>query len=209
MSFVNQKQGLAGLIRCFIYEETMFLKHWIAKVVDNNDTTQNGCVQVEIDELGWNDIQIWARPRQGNGMSVPAIGTYVEIYFMGGDQNRAVYLFPAVEIQGNTPSGFGGKPTDHLLFQDPANSLDTITFNSMLKEYSVFDKLVIDTTMMSPEDGTYKTVRGQKLDEWLDELKIWLDTHTHNFIGTGTVQAPPTQSPQIGPDYLSEIIKGS
>ena len=144
-------QDLYGIIKQIILEETLFLRHYIGQVYSVSDTLRKGRVQVTLKELGWEtpDMAIWAWPRQGNGVSIPAVNAWVEVYFIGGDPHRPVYLFPVSEMQNQVPSKFDGQAGTHVLFQDPNKAENYIKFDAAQNLYDAFGKLKIDVNKVS------------------------------------------------------------
>lgn len=117
---IDNLRDIRGLVITIIKDEFKFWKHYLGQVVDNNDSLSLGRVQVTIPELGFfsQDQAIWAAPRQGNSLSVPLKDEWVEIYFIGGDSNRPVYLHYANEVQGHTPESYTGTE-DRVIFESP------------------------------------------------------------------------------------------
>jgi len=107
-------------IRRVVYNETVFLRHYFGQVVDNQDPNKKGRVKATILDLGWDtaDKVQWAWPRAGHSLDVPAVGEWVEVYFMMGDRNKPAYLPGAAELTGNLPADYSS-PDDPVLFQDP------------------------------------------------------------------------------------------
>jgi hypothetical protein len=206
---------LYALIKEIILHETIFLRHYICEIFSVTDPLQKGRIQVLLRDIGFEtgDVGIWAWPRQGNAMSLPSVGDWAEVYFINGDSGRPVYLFPASEIGGNTPGKFDGLPSTHVLFQDPVDTVNYITFKSGLGLYDMFGKLKINTLVGTIDmlKATSRFVLGDQLDTWINStLMTWLVNHTHTFTGAGVVGAPPPTPPLVAPTgYLSDDIKGS
>lgn len=229
---MSHDDDLYGIIKKVIAYETIFLRHYVGKVVSNSDPSKKGRVKVMIKEMGFDTdaMSLWCWPRQGNGMSVPKNDSYVEVYFLAGDSGRPVYLFPAAEVSDNTPSKFTGTVSMHVLFQDPSLSDNYITFDSQKKlydqfgkvkldlskkEFNVADKLKVDFDQgkINMLSATKKFVLGDDLDDWItNTLKVFADTHTHLYNpGPGApAQTGVAASPLTAPtNYLSTDIKGS
>ena len=117
---MDNLRDIRGLIINILKEELRFWKHYLGEVMDNKDSLILGRVQVTIPELGFlsQDQAVWAWPRQGNSMSIPNIGEWVEIYFIGGDPGRPVYLHYASEVQGHKPDSYTGIE-DRIIFESP------------------------------------------------------------------------------------------
>lgn len=124
MSSYNEND-LYSTIRDIVREETVYLRHYLAQVVDNSDMYISGRVRVTIPELGLisPNHAIWARPRQGHGMAKPKIMDWVEIYFLNGDSGQAVYLTGVREIVPMT--SYTGM--NEVLYQSPTVPTFVIT----------------------------------------------------------------------------------
>jgi hypothetical protein len=113
---------LLTIIQRIILNETVWLRHYIGKVLafaqDNS-----GMVQVAVFDLGCDtgDKAFWCYPRDKMGILTPALGDWVEIYFIGGDRNRPVYMGIAAEIADQLPKNYDGKNTTQVLFEDGDN----------------------------------------------------------------------------------------
>lgn len=131
---MNLEKDVRSLLNKVIREETMWLRHYEAQVVDNLDSLKKGRVKVIIPELGFytSDKGMWCFPRQGDSMSIPPIGAWVEIYFVSGNPNKPRYLFYASEMLGMTPINFDGLPSTHIIFED-SNTGDFIKYDAVLK----------------------------------------------------------------------------
>lgn len=116
-------RDVINVIRKIVSQETVYLRHYIGKVLKNKDVQRKGRVLVGIDELGLNkeDNGFWAAPRDKNSMSLPAKSDYVEIYFINGDRDRPVYMGVANEIKGMKAKNYNGLPSNHVLFEDTKN----------------------------------------------------------------------------------------
>jgi len=126
---------LYEIIQQMIEEETLYLRHFIGEVAVTNDSLKKGRVKVMIKELGFDtpDLGIWCYPRQSHSMSVPAVKSWVEVYFINGERERPVYLYPATEIIGNILKSYKGDPKEHILFESPENKNHNIKFDSKEK----------------------------------------------------------------------------
>lgn len=135
---MDKEYSIYGLIQDIIIRETRFLKHYIGEVKNNIDPLAMGRILVTIDELGWStpDIGAWCYPRDKNSLTTPAIGDWVEVYFIDGDVDRPVYLGVANEIAEMTPKTFDGMPTTHVLFEDPVADANNIKFDGVTGELS-------------------------------------------------------------------------
>jgi len=120
---------LLGDLQAIIKEETLYLRHYMGKVVKTTDVSKLGRVQVTIPELGFEtpDIGIWCHPRQGYGLLPPKIGDWVEVYFMNGDSSRPVYINGVSELADQIPTNYTGVPKDGVIFEDPNNPANNIS----------------------------------------------------------------------------------
>jgi len=208
-----------GMIKEIIQDETIFMRHYIGKVVENEDILKKGRVKITIPELGMDtpDLALWCNARQGNGISIPAIGSYAEIYFINGEREKPVYLFPASEIIENIPKNYTGIVTEHVLFEDPENKDQVIKYDSATKLLQLFsdpDNIKIDgqngTVMIL--NGTESYVLGDAFLTWLNNfITTVFNAHTHLY-NPGPGGPIPTAAPlPVGvqpTNILSTVIKG-
>jgi hypothetical protein len=205
------------IIKDIIHEEMKYLKHYIGKVLSNTDPLRKGRVKITIPELGWeNNIQIWAWPRMGSGMSVPKINAYVEVYFMGGDPTLPVYLALASEMSGMVPQKFNGQSKSHLIFQDPEDQNNYLLFTSADGKLDVGAKDIelgtaLPTGKINMLAANKKFVLGDDLDNWFkNTLKVWANAHVHSGVTVGGGNTGVATSALTEPsNYLSDKIKGS
>lgn len=123
---------LHEMIQELIYEETIFLRHFMGQVLDNNDPDLLGRVKVSITELGFDPLLggdgLWCFPRQLSAMIVPKIGDFVEVYFMKSENEGSlpVYLTQASEMKDMIPKNYKGVTTDAVIFEDRNNQNNNI-----------------------------------------------------------------------------------
>lgn len=129
------------MIKDIIKEETLYLRHYIGQVVNNIDPLRKGRLFVTIPDLGLilPSTAIWCFPRQGSGMSIPAIGSYIEIYFINGDRTKPVYLYPASEIADNIPVKYDGNPTTNVIWEDANIPANNIKFDGITQQLTFLD----------------------------------------------------------------------
>ena len=153
-----ESKDIYFMIKKIIHEQTIFLRHYVGKVVDNNDPKKLGRLKITIPEIGFDtpDLAKWAYPRQGAGMSIPNISDWAEIYFIGGDPNRPVYLFPASEISGMTPKGYSGGTNTRIIFE-----------SSKTKDNIKYDDIKKSLTFLNGEEPF---VLGDKLKDELQKI---------------------------------------
>lgn len=198
---MDHSRSLYGAIAEIVRRETRYLRHYIGEVVDNQDELEKGRVRMTVPLLGWDTPAkgTWAWPRDKHMMSVPAVGEWVEMYFLNGDPNIPVYFGKAIEMLDQQPEAFDGDPNVHVIFQDP-------TFDQKI----VFDK---NTGVLSIGEGEEEFVLGTQLEDYLiNTVKGVYNTHTHPYTWTGSPGAgntsPPNQSMTDPSGILSERIKG-
>ena len=168
MSIDQQKDELS-IIRTIIYRETRYLRHYLGKVLVNQDEVAKGRVCAQIPELGFGlsaagddpTTGLWCWPRDRHSMDVPNVGEWVEVYFMAGDPRRPVYLGQASELTGNEPAAFDGNPSTRIIFQDPVSG-DHIKYNA-----ETGDLEAIVTGSLDLKDGV-----GNEIKSSPTELKM-------------------------------------
>lgn len=137
---MNFNKNLHGLICKLIYDQTIYLRHWMGKVTDAVDPLNRGRVKATIPELGFmaDSDAVWCSPRQGYSLAPPARDEWVEIYFMGGDAKKPVYLIGFGEIEGNKPEAYKENLETRVVWYDSVNG-DRILYNQSKK---IWDLLV-------------------------------------------------------------------
>lgn len=203
-------RDILSLIRRLIHDETLYLRHWIGKVVDNKDELNLGRVKATVPEMGFlaDADAIWCSPRQGYAIDPPAKDEWVEIYFIGGDSRRPVYLTGVGEIAGNTPAQYTD-PEKKVLWQNPLTGA-YVQYDEDAEEMSLaLDKgeLALTLDKLTIGGGAESFVLGDTFESYLSSLKTWMDTHTHATAATGPPVAPVPVSPSI-PTIKSTVIKG-
>jgi len=152
----NIHDDIESQIINIIHDHTAFMRHYEAQVVDNLDTLKKGRVKVVIPELGFDtpDLGMWCFARQGEGMSVPPIGSWVEVYFLKGDGNQPRYLSYASEMKGMVPDSFDGKPTTHVIWENKTSG-DNIVFDEILGTLTLnFTSGKIENIILKTGDAT-------------------------------------------------------
>lgn len=189
---MSDDKDLYSMIQEIVEDETLYLRHYIGKIVDVFDALKKGRVKVMIEELGFMtpDTGIWCNPRQGNSLSMPKIGQYAEVYFINNDRSRPVYLYPVAEVIDNTPTKYDGNPLNHVLFEDPNNPASNI-------------KLVNAQLILF--DGVESFVLGDTFLSWLTNfVNVNYNLHVHSGGGAG----PPTITSTPPTNILSLFTKG-
>jgi phage baseplate assembly protein gpV len=208
-------RSIFSLIRKIVYNETIYHLHWYGKVIDNQDVSQRGRVKVAISDLGFapgmtqGSDGVWCSPRQGYSMMPPKVDEWVEVYFIGGDRKKPVYLVGVGEVKGNMPKQYSS-PTAQVLWQNPTTG-DYLSYDETAKEFTInvtsslkiksYGKLTIG-------GGSESFAKGDTLYTFLQSLMTWLGTHVHTGVTTG----PGSSGTAVGAPSLSDIrsttIKG-
>lgn len=180
--------SLYGMIASVVREETKYLRHYIGQVISTADELGVGRILVTLPELGWDtpDKGAMCSPRQINSLSIPKIGSWVEVYFMGGDPGRPVYIGEVVEIPGTKPSQYS-TPMSHVLFE--SQSRDYIKYDEALKTLvATITKMSVDSQSFEVEapdvsigrGATEFMVLGTALLSWLTTfINTVFNIHTH------------------------------
>lgn len=197
------------LIQKIIYKETVFLRHWMGQVVSVDDPMKRGRAKVSVPELGFMaGSEMWASPRQGCSVVPPHEGDWVEVYFMGGDQRRPVYLTGLGEIKDQTPKSYSD-PKKAILWENPKTG-DYLQYDEEAKELIVSVSESISITKygkLTIGGGSESFTLGDTLSTFLSNLKTWLDSHMHPTAATGSPSPPTVASPSV-PNVKSDSIKG-
>jgi hypothetical protein len=208
-----------GQIQRIVYEETRYLRHYIGKVVENADPkpTPAGRVKVQIDELGFDTpaLAIWCWPRQGHQADVPAVGEWVEVWFIAGEARRPVYLAGVQEVAWQSPlNGFKAPtavdPGKHTLYQNPKTG-DSMTYDEAKQELDI----LLQTFKIG--DGSEAFVKGSTFYTFMQNLMTWISGHTHGaglYLSagpgspvTGTSGGPVSSAPSLS-DFRSTKVLG-
>lgn len=128
-------------IRKIVLEEMRWRMHYDAQVTSTDDPKKAGRVRATVPMLGWNqDSQTtWFWPRDKHSMVVPAVGEWIEVYFVHGDPNMPAYLGNAAELQSSPPAAFDGQQTTVVLWQDPKTG-DAIVYDATVPEIRILGK---------------------------------------------------------------------
>lgn len=217
VSLADKNNSLYGEICDIIFEETLYLRHYIGQVLSNTDELNIGMVQVSVPELGWADQSTapWCAPRQRHSMTIPEVGEWVEVYFMAGDCNRPVYLEMCNDLKKGdnsfcVPSWYKGNPKLRIIYQSPV-SQKGIKLDDTQGILTIDAEKLIELFAGSSEPF----VLGTKLNTWISNfITTIFNMHTHVFTGTvsgatcaGTTN-PPLPTGTAPTDILSTKIKG-
>ena len=138
-----ETKTILELFRKIIAEETRFLRHYSAQVVDVNDPVKKGRVKATVPWIGWDTDEKapWFYPRQKEGLTTPKVGQWIEVYFMNGNKNEGRYLGLALEMEDTRPSLYDGLPTTHVPFEDPDSKVG-IKYDAILIHFDKRDPIV-------------------------------------------------------------------
>jgi hypothetical protein len=187
---MDRENTTVGIIKTIIWEETKYLRHYYGQVIDNLDIESKGKVKVLVPELGWDTpfSAAWATPRQLHSMTVPLIGEYVEIYFMGGDAALPVYIGQMNDMLLQLPNAFDGKPTTHVPFESPL-------LKSFIKFDDLLGKIILDALFIEIGAGAVEPmVLGTQLQTFLTTLVTTVyNLHVHTI--TDPISGPLISGP--------------
>lgn len=135
-------RDLDTVIREIVAFEVRYLRDYAGQVTNTQDPDQQGKVLVQVPMLGWKTdaTAVWARPSGAHSMVVPAVGEWVEVWFIEGNPNRAVYGGSASLITGAqvapVPKAFDGKQTTTVIWQDPSTG-DSIVYDGSAQKMTI------------------------------------------------------------------------
>jgi hypothetical protein len=194
---MRQNEFLLGALQEIIRKETMFLRHYYGKVTGNVDSLKKGRVQVVIEQLAIIPPNfLWCSPRQNNSLTVPNINDYVEVYFMYGRGEYAVYLYPAAEMANMANKAATPDPFQDIIYSSPQSGADAITYHrttGIMKILSWFT-LSKATPKIKMLDGNEPFILGNQLETFLKTL-VTSTYNTHVHIVTDPVSGPLTSGP--------------
>ena len=209
----DKTNSMYGMICEIVRQETIYLRHYLGQVLAQTDELNIGMIQVSVPELGWTtaDLAPWCYPRHLHSMCVPEVGEWVEVYFLGGDRNRPVYMGFCNEMKKddstyNIPVWYTGDPTMRVLYQSP-------TSGKGIKLNDTSGEMLIDAgTLVLLEGSTEPFVLGTQLNTFLSNLvNTTFNTHTHivtDPISGPLVSSAPTPTGTAPSGILSTVIKG-
>jgi hypothetical protein len=121
-----------------VRKETIYLRTFKGKVLDNKDDDNEGRVIVAVLELGLETKEngLFCYPRDKNSMSVPAVDDWVEVYFENGDIDSPRYRGTANEIKDMLPKNYENEKT-HVLFENPDNDKEYILYDAKNKKLTI------------------------------------------------------------------------
>lgn len=128
---MSTRRDLWSEIRKEIILQTKYLRHYSARVVDNQDGESKGRCKVIIPALGLdptnNFAGIWAWPRE-KGANIPETDSWVEVYFREGNRKFPVYMGEIREIEEQIPPNWDGDPLDRVIL-NPKSGLINFHYN--------------------------------------------------------------------------------
>jgi hypothetical protein len=130
-------------------------------------------------------------------IKIPAVGTFVEIYFVAGDRSRPVYVGQVSEL-GEIPKSYNGK-SNHVIFEDPENKTH-IDFDGRKNELEIGKT---DLQFCARKNDEVKSTN-------IDDATFWayinaIALHVHPANGTPS----PTLAIGIPSSLSSKITTGS
>lgn len=194
MSVNRQNDYLLGAIQEIIRKETMFLRHYYGKVTSNVDSQKKGTIRVTIEELQiLSPNYLVCFPRQNNSLTLPNINDYVEVYFMAGRAEHAVYLYPAAEMQNMANKAATADTFLDILYSNPSNAADLISHHKTTRIMKILN--LFELSQIPPEikmlNGSEPFVLGNQLVTWLTNfITTVFNLHTHPTAGTGPPSIP-------------------
>lgn len=199
---MDLNRDMVGLIAEVVKEETIFLRHYLGMVSNNKDKFRKGRIQVTLPELGFMTPAegFWCWPRQGDSLSVPEVDSIVEVYFMGGNPDRPVYMSYTSEMENMTPTTFDGEASTRVVFESPKTN-EGIKYDDLSKQLDIM------STMIKMNEGDEPFVLGNKLITFLNNLLTELGSHTHPTAALGPPSPPSAPfSPLAGDETSTEIF---
>ena len=227
MSGHNRNSDMYGLLQDIVRDETKWLRHYPAKVINVSDPMNKKRIQVAIEELGWTDgkMGLWAFPRDMHAQITPVVDEWVEIHFVSGNPARPVYMGLAWEHMQDTQTPNYISENSQVLFQDPKVANNAVVYDMQtqkleipkylemalkeqkltLKDTAEFDLKGKTVTLLK---GTEAFVLGNAFDTFLDLLMTWLGAHVHICSAPTVASSSPTVPAPTKPTILSTSIKG-
>lgn len=126
------------VVRRLVRAELMWYRHYWGTVLSTADSLSLGRLQVAVPELRWNDQRSakWCMPRYAPGLTLPKVGSNVEVYFVEGNPRRPVWLGRVPEL-GETLANYTAQ-TKEVVHEDPASGAGLV-FDGLLGMYVMPD----------------------------------------------------------------------
>lgn len=190
-----ERKDILELLRKIIAEETRYLRHYIAQVVDIEDPDSQGKVRATVPALGWDTDEVapWIFPRAMNSLQTPKVGQWIEVYFLNGDRNKPVYVGQAVEMEDSSPTLYEGDTDNQVLFEDPDNG-EGIRYKKGEGLLEIFQ-------------AVEAAVLGDTLKTHLDNIKLYLDSHVHPGVMSGGASTSISTPSPLVPTITSSKVK--
>jgi hypothetical protein len=224
---MDSLNSIEGILKKIIQEETLYLRHYIGKVLDNYDIDGKAKIKVSIQELGWTTPELAAicYPRQTRSLITPQVGEWVEVYFLGGNKMRPVWMGIAYEMQDMLPKSYKditshvifdhAKTKDNIVYSDSEKSLTTVLSGKLNVTTKGDMNIDAGSNKVTICQGTEPGVLGQALVTWLTTFfNSKYNVHTHIVAGItaggGSVTSAVTTSIQTAPttsDFCSTQVK--
>lgn len=176
---MSDKRELYQMIKQIINEETKFMRIYLGKVADVDDSEKLGRVLCLIPSLLWkdNDQGAWCSPIDKNSVITPKIDDWVLVQFINNDSRQPVYTGLANFVKDIIQTKFDGKATTQILFED--NNDETyikydekekvFTYKDSYSNNAILDKNGIDIKDQNNNEIIFKS---GEMDIKADLLKI-------------------------------------
>jgi len=115
---MDRRYSIYGIIKDLIAQETRYMRIYDGQVFDVADPLSKGRVHVTIPALGWMTPNEgpWCDPEYiSGGLVVPTVGTWVKIWFLGGDPARPIYGPKLGHVKDSKPSVYADQTTEVIM----------------------------------------------------------------------------------------------
>jgi len=202
--------GVVSMIGKLIKDETKFLGKRMGIVSKVDDPNSLGRILVHIPSFGWDtdDKGAWCYPTDKAGLVTPQKGDYVIVEFLDGNRDLPLYTGVDYRLKGMLPSGYDGKPTTQVLYEDNAGEV-VVKYDESAKTLTVSDShgntLVMDSGGISLALGGTEISLNGKTKAFVTHTE--LDTALQGFVNGGfnshihTAPSGPT-TPPVAPGSI-------
>ncbi len=211
---MDNDYSLDSLIAQIVKEETVYDKSYQGKVLLNIDPLRpkSGRVFCLVPDLGWDTplTGAWCYPRQLHAISVPKIGSLVEVSFLRGDREWPVYRCKAQESSDEIPSLYDGLPTTHVVFESPLMK-QGIVVDDLTGSVAILNKLLLK---LGSKTATSPVVKGDQLLTFLGTLVTTINAlitkyNAHTHPETGSTTGPTTNTASAATAPTSALVSTS
>jgi len=112
---MDRRYSIYGIIKDLIGQETRYMRAYDGQVCEVADSLSRGRVHVTVPALGWMtpDEGPWCDPEYvSGGLVVPQVGSWVKVWFLGGDPARPVYGPKLGHVKEGKPSAYADWTTE-------------------------------------------------------------------------------------------------